>query len=99
MPKYKVTFSDGTTRNIRSDEEYVKKFTADDGTYELIPPPKVTDSERRLWGKIWRDNTLLETDYIVPLTDHPQRDKFLTYRQKLRDWPSTSDFPSKRPTL
>jgi len=36
-------------------------------------------------------------DLITP--DWPNRDNILTYRQALRDWPSTSDFPNIRPVL
>jgi hypothetical protein len=46
----------------------------------------------------WRDTELGETDFIVPTTDYPNRDAWMTYRQELRDWPSTSDFPNTKPT-
>ncbi|SVA49495.1 uncharacterized protein METZ01_LOCUS102349 [marine metagenome] len=49
--------------------------------------------------KEWRDQELKETDWIAQTPDHPQRDAYLTYRTKLRDWPSTEDFPDTRPTL
>jgi hypothetical protein len=47
----------------------------------------------------WRDSALASTDYIVPLTDHPNHAATLAYRALLRDWPSTSDFPDTKPTL
>jgi hypothetical protein len=47
----------------------------------------------------WRDSELSASDYIVPLTDHPQRDDYMTYRAALRAWPSTGDFPATRPAL
>ncbi len=99
MSVYKITYKDGTVRRARADEEFCKTVTADGGSYELIVPPSPTDNERKAWARDWRNWELSETDYIVPLTDHPQRDAYMTYRTKLRDWPSTSDFPSKRPTL
>ena len=40
-----------------------------------------------------------KTDYIVPLSDHPQRDAYMSYRTALRNWPSTDDFPDTKPTL
>jgi len=49
--------------------------------------------------KMWRDLELSATDYIVPLSDHPQRDAYITYREALRQWPSTSSFPATRPEL
>ena len=47
----------------------------------------------------WRDQELAATDYILPVTDHPQRDDYITYRTALRDWPSTQSFPDTRPVL
>jgi hypothetical protein len=47
----------------------------------------------------WRDMELLATDYIVPLSDHPQRDAYMTYRVSLREWPSTEDFPEVKPLM
>ena len=50
-------------------------------------------------ARTWRDSELSATDYIVPLSDHPQRDAYITYRESLRQWPSTDAFPSTRPVL
>ncbi len=50
-------------------------------------------------ARSWRDQELIATDWVVPITDHPQHDAYKTYRTKLRDWPSTSDFPDTKPTL
>lgn len=50
-------------------------------------------------AKAWRDGELKLTDWIVPITDHPERASYLTYRANLRDWPSTEDFPNTKPTL
>ena len=47
----------------------------------------------------WRDEELRNTDWVVAATDHPQHAAYLTYRQALRDWPSTEDFPDVKPTL
>lgn len=47
----------------------------------------------------WRDEELKSTDWIITITDHPERATNLTYRANLRDWPSTDSFPSIRPTL
>ena len=46
----------------------------------------------------WRDQELKDTDWIIPITDHAERDSYTTYRTALRDWPSTEDFPETRPT-
>jgi hypothetical protein len=47
----------------------------------------------------WRDLELKSTDWIVSILDHPERESYLTYRTKLRDWPTTDDFPNTKPTL
>ena len=47
----------------------------------------------------WRNLELMNTDHIAQIPDWPDRDKYLAYRVKLRDWPSTSDFPDTKPTL
>ena len=60
-------------------------------------PIKTTD-KLEAEGREWRDNELKSTDSIVPLTDHPDHAATITYRQELRDWPSTEDFPNTKPT-
>ena len=47
----------------------------------------------------WRDLELLRTDSLMLLDDYHQKDGLTAYRQALRDWPSTDDFPDTRPTL
>ena len=49
--------------------------------------------------KAWRNEELQATDWIVPITDHPQHAAYMAYRQALRDWPSTDAFPDTRPEL
>lgn len=44
--------------------------------------------------RLWRDSELKQTDWITPLTDHPQHAAYITYRQELRDYPSQLDFPN-----
>ena len=98
MPEYRVTYADGTTNNIRALESHVKELTKDGGSYDQIVVTK-TDGQVRGDARSWRNTELLATDYIVPLTDHRQRDAYMTYRQNLRDWPSTSNFPDTKPTV
>tara|TARA_B100000965_G_C19388248_1_gene667763 strand:+ start:422 stop:700 length:279 start_codon:yes stop_codon:yes gene_type:complete len=50
-------------------------------------------------ARFWRDMELRNTDSMASIPDWPDRDKYLAYRTKLRDWPSTSDFPDTKPTL
>jgi hypothetical protein len=96
--EYKVTYADGSTNNIRALESQVEELTKDGGSYEKIEVA-LTDGQIRNNARSWRNMELLETDYIVPLTDHPQRDAYMSYRTALRDWPSTDDFPDTKPTL
>ena len=97
MPEYKLNFNDGTTNNIvASDENFAKNLVNGKGTYELIPPVTIP---LRQTARIWRNEELEATDNIAQTPDFPNRDKYLTYRQKLRDWPSTADFPAKKPVL
>jgi hypothetical protein len=99
MASYNITYPDGSKNTVLADEQFCKDVTADGGSYELVKPRELTSQEIQSWHREWRNEELAATDFILPLTDHPQRDKFLTYRQQLRDWPSTSDFPNTRPTL
>ena len=80
---------------------YNQLHEADPYTYP--PIGDMTEEEAmelaRQEARSWRDLQLFNTDYIVPLTDHPDHAATLTYRVALRDWPSTSDFPDTKPTL
>jgi len=71
--------------------------------YMFPPIGDMTEEEAmdyaRQEAKIWRNLELAKTDWILPLTDHPERDSYLTYRVSLRNWPSTEDFPGTKPTL
>ena len=50
--------------------------------------------------RTWRDNELSNSDWMVPLSDHPQHAQYLTYRVELRDYPQQPDFPNgTRPEL
>tara|TARA_R110002167_G_scaffold265474_1_gene472215 strand:+ start:619 stop:942 length:324 start_codon:yes stop_codon:yes gene_type:complete len=60
--------------------------------------PILTAEEIEAEARQWRDSELQSTDYIVPLTDHPDHAATITYRQELRDWPSTDAFPDTKPT-
>jgi hypothetical protein len=47
----------------------------------------------------WRIDQLYQTDWIASVIDHPQYEAYMAYRQALRDWPSTADFPDTKPVL
>lgn len=60
---------------------------------------EITDEKLNEIQRVWRNKELKESDWIIPITDHPERDTYMTYRQALRDWPSTESFPVTKPTL
>ena len=73
-----------------------------EGWYEDKSAPTVSEpieEDIEANARAWRDSELSSTDWIVPLSDHPQRAAYLNLRTALRDWPSTSDFPATKPTL
>ena len=47
----------------------------------------------------WRDSELIRTDTLSLLADFPKKTELAAYRTKLRDWPSSSEFPDTKPTL
>lgn len=88
--------SNEEVNRIVADQEFVEANHA--GRYEeaaTATSPVSAEGAARLW----RDEELEATDFIVPLSDHPQRAAYMTYRTALRDWPSTSNFPDTRPEL
>ncbi len=68
------------------------------GRYEEAIPAQNTLSAEDS-ARLWRNEELEATDFIVPLTDHPQQAAYMTYRAALRAWPSTEDFPETFPRL
>jgi len=68
------------------------------GRYEEVVPA-VNSVSPEIAARLWRNEELEATDFIVPLSDHPQRAAYMTYRTALRDWPSTDAFPNTRPAL
>ena len=69
----------------------------DNGTHKIETAGRLlNDTEKAV---AWRDGELTATDWIIPTTDHPQHADYIVYRQALRDWPATDDFPLTKPTL
>jgi hypothetical protein len=95
--KYMIKDADGNILNfINADAEFV---AANFDHYELYVEPTPAEPTAEEEARMWRDIELSATDYIVPLTDHPQHAAYMTYREALRDWPSTASFPDTRPEL
>ena len=68
-------------------------------------PPQTAEEAAQI-ARDWRDAELVRTDFIVPISDHPERAAYITYRVALRDWPEqdgegnyTNGFPDTRPEL
>ena len=97
----KVT-KDGVSNFIISDMEFAEKAYPKIEVYYcelVIKDPVITDVSKARDARIWRNDELRGTDKIAQTPDWPDRDKYLAYRIKLRDWPSTSDFPDTRPVM
>ena len=47
----------------------------------------------------WRNVELSNTDVLATLPDYPNTQALLAYRQALRDWPSTPEFPNTKPEM
>lgn len=88
--------SNEEVNRIVADVAFVEANHA--GRYEEVIPAK-SPVPAESTARNWRNEELEATDYIVPLSDHPQRAAYMTYRTALRDWPSTENFPDTRPTL
>lgn len=80
---------------LKGSEEFV---SANFDHYEKYVEPTVS-IDPAIEARGWRDSELNRTDTLSLLTDFPKKTELAAYRTKLRDWPSTSDFPDTRPTL
>ena len=95
MPKYKILDSNGIVLNtIIASEKFVK---ASYPNYELVVED--SDAIKRVEEINWRDSELTRTDSLMFLPDYPYKERLTVYRQALRDWTATEDFPNTRPTL
>jgi len=91
---YNIKDSSGNVVNtINADENFVK---ANFKHYEVVTST-ASVSQIEEAAKDWRDAELKETDWVVPITDHPDHTKYISYRKALRAWPSTADFPNTIP--
>jgi len=95
--KYNIKDADGNiTNTISADAEFVE---ANFEHYELYVAPTSAEPTAEEEARQWRDGELSSSDFIVPLSDHPQRAAYITYRESLRAWPSTDSFPDTRPEV
>ena len=94
---YIIKDADGNITNpcIKASAEFME---ANFEHYEEWAAP-VIEAQPELEARQWRNGELSSSDFIVPLSDHPQRADYILYRESLRSWPSTDSFPDTRPTL
>ena len=103
MAIIKVT-KDGVSNNLVGSLQWAQQAypTSDGYSHEDISVEPTADEIRAVQeveARVWRDAELQRTDTLSLLTDHPKKTELVAYRTKLRDWPSTSDFPDTRPAL
>jgi len=97
---YTLTNLTDSSRDENPNHNDLLRYTYDNGTViekHHYAPTKTTE-QLEDEAKQWRDGELKATDFIVPTTDYPNHAQWLTYREQLRDWPSTDDFPDTKPT-
>lgn len=97
---YTITNLTDNSRNDNPNHGDLLRYVYDNGTTieKTHHEPTPTTEEIEWEAKEWRDNELGGTDFIVPTTDYPNHAAWITYRQELRDWTATEDFPDTKPT-
>jgi hypothetical protein len=94
---YEILDAEGNVINtVVANEDFV---SANYENYRSFVPLQEAPRSKEDTEREWRDSELAATDKFVPVTDHPQHAEYLAYRQALRDWPTTEEFPDTRPTL
>ena len=95
--KYIIKDADGNiTNTINADAEFVESHFEH---YELYVAPTPVEPTEEESERMWRDAELSRTDISATVSDYPNADAYILYREALREWPATSDFPTTRPTI
>tara|TARA_R100000544_G_C2218337_1_gene55924 strand:+ start:203 stop:535 length:333 start_codon:yes stop_codon:yes gene_type:complete len=95
-----------------SNEDPVREIVADELFFASTPltaiHPDATSYVRKIFvgvsltpegvARTWRDEELNKTDWIEAVPKHSFHSSIMGYRDSLRDWPSTEEFPSVQPT-
>lgn len=79
---------------VEAEEGFGANDLYEDGTWSH-PIVEINEDDERQW----RNDELNATDLLSILTDYPLSENLMAYRQALRDWPSTDDFPANRPLI
>tara|TARA_B100001996_G_scaffold379613_1_gene365641 strand:- start:1049 stop:1360 length:312 start_codon:yes stop_codon:yes gene_type:complete len=103
MAIIKVT-KDGVSNNLLGSLAFAQQAypTSEGYSHEDISVEPSAEETKAIWeaeAREWRNSELNRTDTLSLLTDFPKKTELAAYRTKLRDWPSTSDFPDTKPTL
>ena len=109
MARYGIIENDKVKDIIIADAEFAESYEKElilleddlikigyncvDGVFSYTEPAITEDQ-----AKQWRDSELQTTDRIAQTPDYPNRDAWITYREQLRDWPSTANFPNTKPS-
>lgn len=94
MAKYEILDeSNNVIDSIIANESFVNQNYLN---YRLYEEPSTNQEEE---AREWRDTELFRTDSLMLLSDYPYKEQLTAYRQELRDWPSTADFPDTKPVL
>ena len=103
MAEIKIT-KDGVSNTIVGSLAFAQEayptsegYSHEDVTVE--PTEEEILNTTKIHAREWRDRELYRTDSLSLLADHPKKTEIAAYRVKLRDWPSTSDFPNTRPVM
>ena len=97
MAKYNIKDTDGNILNtIVASSEFVEENF--EFYEEVVVSPTLLNEQIEI---MWRNKELDDTDKYMSVSDYPEANRaaMADYRQRLRDWPSTPDFPDTRPTL
>jgi len=108
MARYLIKNASGDVVNtIEANEAFVRDtFDYYELEVEDLSDTKESAAIIESRARSWRDLELSGSDWIVSLTDHPSRPKYMAYRTKLRDWPNKdkdgeyiNGFPTTQPAL
>ena len=103
MAIIKIT-KDGVSNNILGSLAFAQQAypTSEGYSHEDVTVEPSAEQTKAAWeaeAREWRNSELNRTDTLSLLTDFPKKTELAAYRTKLRDWPSTSDFPDTRPVM
>ena len=75
------------------------KTIFESATHKMEVPDNAIINDPSISERTWRDSELLRTDALMLLDDYPKKSSLATYRAKLRNYPTSENFPhGERPT-